>query len=682
MKELFRNRDIKVIILEVFLIVLGLVGLTLGVKYIMNSINVNVDTSKLAIDSMNANVTNGTLIPINDSTVNINTTSNVLRITFDVKGASTNTGNNIIYDAILNIDADCSLKNESVKWNLYKNNSLLTSGNTSPKYDKDVLNGKITLTDTQQDLVPYSKTADKYVFILWMSESCNEEDITKCDISKGLTSDSGGKSISGNIDIRLNSGKKKENKRETMDIDACSIPRGNAAIAIASIDDGTTGDSGSGVYKVIHNAIPAESSATGSEIPAVTDYRYYGPNPNNYILLPDMNTVDNISCIVNRKKVENPYNNNPLSETDCESSDIYKFDYEDMGIRYYPSNLFKIVAPVGSMTWVEKAEMCIYGDYESGDYVEAYSEYNINDDLCSQLSVVEFENGVDKNSGKKTAGFLITKESEKAILKSTTNGLYRIIGSIYNELEKTNVLKVIKAIPLTDGTTNEFSWDYTSSGSYSNIWATVTSGNYSNSLSDGSTLMQLLNSGLWWNGTSGSYYDVATKAITVDFTNYKLSDKAKSYISTSRYYLGGYSTSKGVMTNQFYAYERGTLRYDTRRPLYWDGMVGLMYPSDFGYAAGNTCVTGTDPYNYDGGCKNKNWLWMINTSDYCQGYEWLMSPSSSLKGIVFNVEWFGCVNANYFINGSSVVRPVFYLSKDVVITGGTGTIDDPYTIGL
>ena len=680
--RLFKNKDVKVIILEVFLIVLGLVGLTLGVKYIMNSINVNVDTSKLAIDSMNANVTNGTLTPIEDSSVNINTTSNVLRITFDVKGASTNTGNNIIYDAILNIDADCSLKNESVKWNLYKNNNLLTSGSTSPKYDRDVLNGKITLTDIQQDLVKYSGSADKYVFILWMSESCTEEDITKCDISKGLTSDSGGKSIGGNIDIRLNSGKKKENKRKTMDIDACSIPRGNAAIAIASIDDGTTGDSGSGVYKVIHNAIPAESSATGSEIPAVTDYRYYGPNPNNYILLPDMNTVDNISCIVNRKKVENPYNNNPLSETDCESSDIYKFDYGDMGIRYYPSNLFKIVAPVGSMTWVEKAEMCIYGDYESGDYVEAYSEYNINDDLCSQLSVVEFENGVDKNSGKKTAGFLITKESEKAILKSTTNGLYRIIGSIYNELEKTNVLKVIKAIPLTDGTTNEFSWDYTSSGSYSNIWATVTSGNYSNSLSDGSTLMQLLNSGLWWNGTSGSYYDVATMAITVDFTNYKLSDKAKSYISTSRYYLGGYSTSKGVMTNQFYAYERGTLRYDTRRPLYWDGMVGLMYPSDFGYAAGNTCVTGTDPYNYDGGCKNKNWLWMINTSDYCQGYEWLMSPSSSLKGIVFNVEWFGCVNANYFINGSSVVRPVFYLSKDVVITGGTGTIDDPYTIGL
>ena len=98
---IFKNKDVKVIILEVFLIALGLVGLTLGVKYIMNSINVNVDTSKLAIDNMNANVTNGTLTPIEDSSVNINTTSNVLRITFDVKGASTNTGSNIIYDDLI-----------------------------------------------------------------------------------------------------------------------------------------------------------------------------------------------------------------------------------------------------------------------------------------------------------------------------------------------------------------------------------------------------------------------------------------------------------------------------------------------------------------------------------------------------------------------------------------------------
>ena len=551
MKGLFRNRDIKVIILEVFLIVLGLVGLTLGVKYIMNSINVNVDTSKLAIDNMNANVSNGTLTPINDSTVNINTTSNVLRITFDVKGASTNTGNNIIYDAILNIEADCSLKNESVKWNLYKNNNLLTNGSTSPKYDRDVLNGKITLTDIQQDLVPYSKTADKYVFILWMSESCNKEDITKCDLSNALTSDSGGKSISGNIDIRLNSGKKKENKRETANIN--NVCTSYATYIVEHLDDGTTEDSGSGVYKATHYKISASSSATGSEIPSVIDYRYYGPSPNNYICL----------------------------------------------------------------------------DMEGGS-------------TCP-----------DKH-------------------------LYRIIGSIYEENAGKNLLKVIKATPLTDGTTSTFGWDYkvtNGSGSSDNIWATITNGNYSNSLTSGASLMKLLNSGAWWNGTSGSYYNFSSKATNVDFTNYKLSDKAKSYISTSRYYLGGYSTSY-ITTNEMYGYERGTRRKDGNRPLYWDGYVGLMYASDYGYAAGNSCVNGTRLLDYEVECRNNDWLYISNTD------QWLMVPNSINFGLVFYVGSSGYIydSSDFGIYIDRSVRPVFYLTPSASITSGTGTLTDPYIL--
>ena len=333
------------------------------------------------------------------------------------------------------------------------------------------------------------------------------------------------------------------------------IPKQSASNYIMSLDDGSTGDSGSGVYKVTHSAIPASSSATGSEIPAVTDYRYYGPSPNNYVCL----------------------------------------------------------------------------DMEGGS-------------TCP-----------DKH-------------------------LYRIIGSIYEEKENTNRIKVIKATPLTDGTTKGFSWDYTSSGSYSNIWATITSGNYSNSLTSGSQLMKLLNSGAWWNGTSGSYYNNNTTATSINFTNYKLSDKAKSYITTSRYYLGGYNTSSGVMTNQFYAYERVTARYDTNRPLYWDGMVGLMYPSDFGYAAGNSCVTGTDPYNYDGGCKNKDWLWMTTSSDYTGGAEWLMSPDSGDSYYVFSVDSAGFVRNVRLSHDTFAARPVFYLSSSASISEGEGTSAAPYIL--
>ena len=326
------------------------------------------------------------------------------------------------------------------------------------------------------------------------------------------------------------------------------IPKQSASKYIMSLDDGSTGDSDSGVYKVTHNAIPASSSATGSEIPAVTDYRYYGASPDNYICL----------------------------------------------------------------------------DMEGGS-------------TCP-----------DKH-------------------------LYRIIGSIYEEKENTNRIKVIKATPLTDGTTKGFSWDYTSSGSYNNIWATITSGNYSNSLTSGSQLMKLLNSGAWWNGTSGNYYNNSTTATTVNFTNYKLSDKAKSYITTSRYYLGGYNSSPPI-TNEMYGYERGTLRYNTDRPLYWDGYVGLMYPSDYGYAAGNTCVTGTKLYDYKEGCMNKDWLLDSNTT------QWLMSPRSGYSNYAFSVGSSGFVGYYSRVDYTYSARPVFYLTSTTSITDGTGTETDPYIL--
>ena len=528
-KKLVKDKSVKVILLEIFLIVLGVVGLTLGVKYIMNSIGINVGTSTLAIDEMNATVSSGNLSPVADSSINVNTTSNVLRITFDVKGASTNTGDNIIYDAILNLDADCALKNENIKWNLYKNSTLLTSGTTSPKYDKDVLNGKITLTDTQQDLVKYSGTADKYVFILWMSDNCTESDITKCDLNSGLNSDMSNKTVTGNIDIRLNSGKKKTNNRKTANItNVCEETK--ATYIVEHLDDSTTGDSGSGVYKVEHSAIASGDSATGSEIPAVTDYRYYGASPNNYICL-------------------------------------------------------------------------------------------------------------DKE-GQSTC---------------PDRGLYRIIGSIYEENTGKNLIKVIKATPLTNGSTTTYAWD-----SNYNIWATPTNGNYSNSLSSGASLMPLLNSGDWWSGTN-------------TYVNYGLTATAKSMVNTSRYYLGGYNTTI-VKTTAMYGYERGTNRYDTGRPLYWDGYVGLMYPTDYGYAAGNSCATGTNLSSYNSSCTNKDWLY--NPSNW----QWLMSPGSLTSDCVWGVNSSGFVDDFNISDGPGLVSPVFYLTSTTSIVDGDGSETNPYLL--
>ena len=414
------------------------------------------------------------------------------------------------------------LKNTSFIWSLYEGNTKVSSGNFADATTNKVYTLLSTKTLTENTTTTYAL----YIYI---------------DGTVDNDSSMGGKSF------KFTLGASGENALYKGPVNAVTLVKG--------LDKGTTGDSGSGVYKVTHSAIPAGSSATGSEIPASTDYRYYGPSPDNYICL----------------------------------------DME------------------GQSTCPDKH-------------------------------------------------------------------LYRIIGSIYEEKENTNRIKVIKATPLTDGTTKGFSWDYTSSGSYSNIWATITSGNYSNSLTSGSQLMKLLNSGAWWNGTSGSYYNGSTTATTVNFTNYKLSDKAKSYITTSRYYLGGYNTYQGVMFNQFYAYERGTTRYDTNRPLYWDGYVGLMYPSDYGYAAGNSCVTGTDLYNYGRGCKNKDWLWMTTSSDYTNGVEWLMSPDSGNSYTVFRVLSAGYVDGYNRSNSNFSARPTFFLTSSVSITSGKGTSVAPYIL--
>ena len=437
------------------------------------------------------------------------------------KGLTTELYTNIYLDITSISD---TLKSPSFKYELLSSSDGNTYNNVSSGNFQDASIGKLNiLVDT-----PLADGKTYYKLYIWIDG--NEENNTSMQSS----------SMKGVLNVNV------------------TTPPVNAVTLVEGLDEGATGDSGSGVYKVQHDAIASSDSATGNEIKATTDYRYYGPSPNNYICL-------------------------------------------DM----------------------EGASTC-----------------------------------PDKH-------------------------LYRIIGSIYEEKENTNRIKVIKATPLTDGTTKGFSRDYkvnNGSRSYNNIWATITSGNYSNSLTSGSTLMQLLNSGAWWNGTSGSYYNNSTTATTVNFTNYKLSDKAKSYITTSRYYLGGYNSSNGVMTNQFYAYERGTTRYDTNRPLYWDGMVGLMYPSDYGYAAGNSCVTGTDPYSYDGGCKNKDWLCMTTSSNYTNTAEWLMSPYSGNTGYAFRVDSSGYVSDDYNSNGPFSARPVFYLSSSASITDGTGTSSDPYIV--
>ena len=42
---MFKNKSTKFIIFEIIIMMIGVIGITLAVSYVMNSVNINVDTA-------------------------------------------------------------------------------------------------------------------------------------------------------------------------------------------------------------------------------------------------------------------------------------------------------------------------------------------------------------------------------------------------------------------------------------------------------------------------------------------------------------------------------------------------------------------------------------------------------------------------------------------------------------
>ncbi|MDY5058012.1 MAG: InlB B-repeat-containing protein [Bacilli bacterium] len=213
------KKNIRFISAMIVVIILGIFGISYALKVaLFNKIAVNIDSTSMDVNITydtgvnSADISNsGNLLPIDDSLVIGPTVSDsrVLKAKFYVTGNTSNPENSIYDVAIHDFNVDCELRTEDLKWRLYKNGTLLSSGNLSPKFDT-MSNNRLVLTETQQDL---TTTKDEYVFLLWISESCSG-DIANCskeqDQSKYL-----GKSLSGSIKVELATKSKKALVRTT-----------------------------------------------------------------------------------------------------------------------------------------------------------------------------------------------------------------------------------------------------------------------------------------------------------------------------------------------------------------------------------------------------------------------------------------------------------------------------------
>ena len=293
-----------------------------------------------------------------------------------------------------------------------------------------------------------------------------------------------------------------------------------------------------------------------------------------------------------------------------------------------------------------------------------------------------------QNNLKKYIEYLYNSAaSENGLIKdNTVDRNIRYAGS--NEMVKNYVSfdgEVWRIIGIVDGkvklvkeeSIGSYSWDSSASdmntGRGYNIWETIEG----QTKADGTTkadLNILLNEGYYGGNYPSTCYGGRSNA-TKTCPTATINSTLKTMVDENAvWYLGGHNTP-GIQPKEMYGYERGTTVYSGHTDIAkteWTGPVGLIYPSDYGYAADRTkCIETLVDYD-NTTCKENNWL-------YKNSYYWTQSPYSSSSNIVFLVSSSGIVDSNYAFNAYGVV-PAVYLKSNILIESGEGTIDNPYIL--
>ena len=230
-----------------------------------------------------------------------------------------------------------------------------------------------------------------------------------------------------------------------------------------------------------------------------------------------------------------------------------------------------------------------------------------------------------------------------------SDNLYRIIGVFGNQV------KLIKA-------------DYPTISQVGNGGAyvkTYESRNMGDSYYKGQQSLSSIGS-YQWNSSSSNIWSNSILNI-INLNSVYLSGLGSIWsnkIANATWYVDGYSSSGVTPAIWKDAESKGTT---------WNGKIGLMYVSDYGYAASNSAWTSTVRNYSSPSIKNSNWMYMGLS-------EWTISRD--LQGYTaYMVYDSGYLFGNYNVNGDGfAIRPVFYLNSNVTYVSGSGTLTDPIHI--
>ena len=225
-------------------------------------------------------------------------------------------------------------------------------------------------------------------------------------------------------------------------------------------------------------------------------------------------------------------------------------------------------------------------------------------------------------------------------------------------------------------------------------------------------------SGKYWSGSSSNQSNNWSKSTLKNELNGTylstllatsgVNSKLENSIVISKWHLGGANNTSGsnyyintMTTENWYKAERspyatsGTLQnLYSGNPEYVFAQVGLMYPSDYGYASVGGSTTSKancrakELYNWDSSsysdCKNNDWVYNSQLPSWGSiKSDWLLSPNASNSSNASYLYSTGFVAAHGAVTNQFLVRPTFYLDSSIlkIVGTGDGTKDNAYRIG-
>ncbi len=241
------------------------------------------------------------------------------------------------------------------------------------------------------------------------------------------------------------------------------------------------------------------------------------------------------------------------------------------------------------------------------------------------------------------------------------DNLYRIIG-VFGD--KVKLIKSDYATSVLLGADGDYSKMYTATG-------------WDISYYKGNNLANV--AGYTWNMTSKNTWSTSLLNKTNLNTNFikNIGTDWAAKIDATTWKVGGNTSANILNQPSKTAYQNEIVSpvttNTTDNATTYSAKVGLMYASDYGFAAAPSAWTANlNTYNGEA-IKNVNWMHMGLI-------EWTISRDADYSFGAFSVVSKGAVNNNDVGYLAYAVRPVFYLSSSVTYESGSGTKTEPIRI--